>query len=159
MATADLEKIRAIAERVAESHGLELVDVEFRGGGKARMLRIYIDRPTGVTHADCEVVSREVSTILDVEDVIPGGPYTLEISSPGLDRKLLKPLDYQRFAGSVILVETRSPVSGARRHQGRLQGLCDGRIALELKGTKKTPAARLEIDLANVLVAKLVPEF
>jgi ribosome maturation factor RimP len=157
--TVDLDKIRAIAERVAESHGLELVESEFRGGGKARMLRIYIDKPTGVTHADCEVVSREVSTILDVEDVISGGPYTLEVSSPGLDRKLLKPVDYERFAGNVISVQTRLPVAGARRLQGRLEGLHDGRIALELPSTKKTPAVRLEIDLANVLVAKLVPEF
>jgi len=157
--TVDLDKIRAIVERVAESHGLELVESEFRGGGKARMLRIYIDKPTGVTHADCEAVSREVSTILDVEDVVPGGPYTLEVSSPGLDRKLLKPVDYERFAGNMITVQTRLPVAGSRRHQGRLEGLRDGRIALDLKGTKKTPAVRLEIDLANVLVAKLVPEF
>ena len=156
---ADLERIRAIADRVAESNGLETVEVEFRGGGKARMLRIYIDKPGGVTHADCQAVSREVGTILDVEDVVPGGQYTLEVSSPGLDRKLLKPSDYERFAGSIVKLRTREPVAGSRHWQGRLQGLQDGRIAVELKGDRNTPATRVEIELANVEKANLVPEF
>ncbi len=78
-----------VVERVTASSGLELVELEFRGvGGKARMLRVFIDKPGGVTHDDCEAVSREVGTILDVEDAVPGGSYTLEVSSPGLDRKL-----------------------------------------------------------------------
>jgi ribosome maturation factor RimP len=154
-----MEKIRAVAERVAESYGVELVEVEFRGGGKSRMLRLYIDKPQGVTHEDCASVSREVGTILDIEDAVPGGPYTLEVSSPGLDRKLLKPADYQRFAGRVIQVETRVPVGGARHYRGRLESLPDGRIALELEGSKKAPGARVEIELANVEKAKLIPEF
>src|SRR5512142_3138695 len=98
----DLDQIRRIVERVAADQRLEVVDVEFRGGGKARMLRIFIDKPEGVTHADCEAVSREVSTILDVEDAVPGGSYTLEVSSPGLDRKLSKPADFERFVGSLV---------------------------------------------------------
>jgi ribosome maturation factor RimP len=155
---ADLEQIRAIAERVAQSNGLEVVEVEFRGGGKARMLRIYIDKPAGVTHADCEAVSREVGTILDVEDVVPGGQYTLEVSSPGLDRKLLKPADYERFTGSLVRLQTREPIAGARHFEGRLQGLHDGRVELEVKGSKKTPPAQVEIELANVEKANLVPE-
>jgi ribosome maturation factor RimP len=154
-----MEKIRAVAERVAESHGVELVEIEFRGGGKARMLRLYIDKPVGVTHEDCANVSREVGTILDVEGAVPGGPYTLEVSSPGLDRKLLKPADYQRFAGRLIQVQTRVPVAGTRNYRGRLEGLSDTRIALELEGSKKTPGVRVEIELANVEKAKLVPEF
>ncbi len=89
----EIDKVRAIAERVAASSGLETVEVELRGGGKARMLRIVIDKPTGVTHEDCANLSREVGTILDVEDVIPGASYTLEVSSPGLDRKLFRPAD------------------------------------------------------------------
>ena len=97
---ADLDKVREIAQRVADSSGLELVDVDLRGGGKARMLRIFIDKPEGVTHEDCSNFSREVGTIFDVEDAVPGGAYTLEVSSPGLDRKLLKPADWIRFQGT-----------------------------------------------------------
>ncbi len=156
---ADLQRIREIVERVAGSSGLEVVEVELRGGGKARMLRIFIDKPGGVTHADCEAVSREVGTILDVEDAVPGGSYTLEVSSPGLDRKLLTPADYERFAGNFIKVQTREPVAGARHFEGRLAGLHEGRIALEVAARKKTPAARIEIELANVEKANLVPQF
>lgn len=154
----DLEHVRQIAERVAASQGLELVDVEFRGGGKARMLRLFIDKPGGVTHEDCAWVSRELGTIFDVEDAIPGGSYTLEVSSPGLDRKLTKPADYERFAGSRIRLTTREPVEDNRYFEGRLQGLRDGRVALEV-GSKKVPAHTVEIDLGNVEKANLVPEF
>ena len=156
----DLDKIREIVERVASSSGLELVEMEFRGGGKARMLRIFIDKPGGVTHQDCEMVSREVGTILDVEDAIPGGSYTLEVSSPGLDRKLLKPADYQRFTGSKVKLTTREAIEGNRHFEGRLASFNDGRLTLELPpGKKNKPAAgTVEIDLANVEKANLVPE-
>src|SRR5258708_16191518 len=93
----DLNTIRDIAGRVATAHGVEVVEVEMRGGGKARTLRITIDKPEGVTHEDCASVSREVSTILDVEDTISGAAYTLEVSSPGLDRKLLRRGEYHSF--------------------------------------------------------------
>ena len=95
----DLDQVRAIVERVAGSMGLEVVEIELRGGGKSRMLRIFIDKPAGVTHEDCASVSREVSTILDVEDAVPGGSYVLEVSSPGLDRKLSRAADFERFRG------------------------------------------------------------
>src|SRR5260370_37606317 len=98
----DVDHIHAIAERVAVSSGLEIVELEIRGGGKARMLRIFIDRPGGVTHDDCAKLSREVSTIFDVEDAVPGGSYVLEVSSPGLDRKLSRPVDFERFQGSRV---------------------------------------------------------
>ena len=152
------EHVRQIAERVTASQGLELVDVEFRGGGKARMLRLFIDKPGGVTHEDCAFVSREVGTILDVEDAVPGGSYTLEVSSPGLDRKLMKPSDFERFAGSRVRLITRQPVEGSRHFEGRLQGLQAGRVALEV-GSGKIPAHTVEIDLGNVERANLVPEF
>src|SRR6266481_8846132 len=97
----EIDKVREIAERVAASSGLEVVEVELRGG-KARMLRIVIDKPVGVTHEDCANLSREVGTILDVEDAVPGGSYTLEVSPPGLDRKLVRPADYERFTGSRV---------------------------------------------------------
>src|SRR2546422_6212431 len=108
----EAERVREIAERVAASSGLEVVEVELRGGGKARMLRIVIDKPAGVTHEDCANLSREVGTILDVEDAVPGGSYKLEVSSPGLDRKLVRPADYERFTGSRVKLTTRNPVNG-----------------------------------------------
>src|SRR6516225_11951298 len=104
----DIEPIRAIAERVAASLGLEVVEIEMRGGGKSRMLRISIDKPGGVTHENCADLSREVGTIIDVEDAVPGGSYVLEVSSPGLDRKLSRPADYQRFIGSRVKLTTRT---------------------------------------------------
>ncbi len=162
---ADVEKIRAIAGRVAATHGVELVEAEMRGGGKARTLKITIDKPEGVTHEDCANVSREVSAILDVEDAVAGGSYTLEVSSPGLDRKLLKAEDYARFTGSRIKLMTRDPVNGNRHFDGRLMSFQDGKLVLEsVTGKKKPkpghgrPGQRIEIDLANVEKANLVPE-
>lgn len=161
-----IDKIREIAERVAQSGGLELVDLELLGGGKARMLRVFIDKPGGVTHEDCANFSREAGTIFDVEDAIPGGQYTLEVSSPGLDRKLSKPADFQRFTGNLMKVMTRDPVNGNRHFEGRLKAFQDGRIMLELTPRKKSKkheavesGAEVEIALANVEKANLVPEF
>ncbi len=155
----EIERIREIVDRVAASSGLEMVEVDFRGGGKARMLRIVIDKPGGVTHEDCASLSREVGTILDVEDAVPGGPYTLEVSSPGLDRKLTKPGDYARFTGSRVRLVTREAIEGQRNFDGRLESFADGRLVLELPGKKAQPASRVEIELANVEKAHLVPEF
>jgi len=175
----ELGSVREIAERVAASNGLEVVDVEMRGGGKSRMLRIVIDkpaegavdkpaaggidRPAGVTHEDCANLSREVSTILDVEDVVPGGSYVLEVSSPGLDRKLSRPADFERFTGSRVKLTTRNPVNGNRHFAGRLQSFHDGRLTLELDGERKksrieSVPQKLEIELSNVEKANLVPE-
>jgi ribosome maturation factor RimP len=162
---AGLEKVHEIAQRVADSSGLELVEVDLRGGGKARMLRIFIDKPGGVTHEDCSNFSREVGTIFDVEEAVPGGSYTLEVSSPGLDRKLLKPSDYERFTGSLMKLTTREPVAGNRHFEGRLKSFHDGRLELEPiphKKSKKDRPARpeqVEIELANIEKANLVPEF
>src|ERR1700746_3193798 len=135
----EAERVRGIAERVAASSGLEVVEVELRGGGNARMLRIVIDKPAGVTHEDCANLSREVGTILDVEDPVPGGSYTLEVSSPGLDRKLLKAEDYVRFTGSRVKLMTREPVNGNRYFDGRLQNFREGRLTLEMLSGKKKP--------------------
>ena len=93
-----IEQITAIVNRVAESQGVEVVEIEFLGGGKQRVLRIYIDRPEGVTHGDCEIVSQKVGGILDAEDIIPGENYTLEVSSPGVERKLTKPARLHRVS-------------------------------------------------------------
>jgi ribosome maturation factor RimP len=157
----ELERVREMAERVAASNWLEVVDVEFRGGGKARMLRVFIDKPGGVTHEDCAQVSRELSTILDVEDPIPGGSYTLEISSPGLDRKLSRLSDFERFVGSQVKLMTREPIQGNRYFVGRLRGVRDGKLELQLRPPKKQKTAApqvVEIALDNIERANLVPE-
>jgi ribosome maturation factor RimP len=159
----DTDKIRVIAERVSATHGVELVEAELRGGGKARVLRVTIDKPEGVTHEDCANVSRDLSTVLDVEDAVPGGSYTLEVSSPGLDRRLLRPSDYTRFTGSRIKLATREPVNGNRHFEGRLESFSDGKLTLELAGKKPKPGhahpgQKVQIDLANVEKANLVPE-
>jgi ribosome maturation factor RimP len=167
----EIDRVREVAERVAASMGLEVVDVEFRGGGKARMLRITIDAPEGVTHEHCANVSRDVGTILDVEDVVPGGSYLLEVSSPGLDRKLSRPAEFQRFIGSLIKVMTREPINGNRHFEGRIESVRDGLITLALGGRRPAKgvkgkkhqeppaeAQHLEIELANVEKANLVPE-
>jgi ribosome maturation factor RimP len=159
----EIDRIRGIADRVAASSGLEVVEVELRGGGKARMLRIVIDKPAGVTHEDCASLSREVGTILDVEDAISGA-YTLEVSSPGLDRKLIRPADYERFTGSRVKLTTQQPVNGNRHFEGRLESFKQGRLTLDLSAARKkrrpeqASAEKLEIDLANVEKANLVPE-
>jgi ribosome maturation factor RimP len=160
----DLDQVRAIVERVASSQGLEVVEVELRGGGKARMLRIFIDKPNEVTHEDCASVSREVGTILDVEDAMPGGPYTLEVSSPGLDRKLSRPADFERFQGSRVKLTTRDEVNGNRHFEGRLERFESGRLTLDMAEARKkfrpkeSSVQKLEIELANVEKANLVPE-
>jgi ribosome maturation factor RimP len=179
----ELDQVREIVERVATTSGLEVVEVELRGSGKARMLRIVIDKVpvpgagssdqlvgvthvAGVTHEDCANLSREVGTILDVEDVVPGNSYLLEVSSPGLDRKLLRPADYERFMGSQVKLKTRNPVNGNQHFEGRLQGFHEGRLTLELSVSRKkektrsadAPPQTLEIELANVEKANLVPE-
>jgi ribosome maturation factor RimP len=164
--TAGLDKIREIAERVAQSSGLELVDLELHGGGKSRMLRVYIDKPGGVTHEDCANFSREAGTIFDVEEAVPGSSYLLEVSSPGLDRKLLKAEDSQRFVGSLVKLSTREPVNGNQHFEGRLKTMGDGRITLELAGRKKSKkheaveaGTEVEVALSNIEKANLVPEF
>src|ERR1700676_1657796 len=128
----EIDKVREIAERVAASSGLEVVEVELRGGGKARMLRIVIDKLAGVTHEDCANVSREVGTILDVEDAIPGS-YTLEVSSPGLDRKLIRPADYERFTGRRAKVWLNEPFENQKFLEARLAGYSDGLVKLAVK--------------------------
>jgi len=131
MQEAIASKIEEIAQRVAESEGLEIVEVEVKGGGQHRFVRISIDKPEGVSHGDCELVSQQVGTILDVEDVVPGGRYTLEVSSPGVERKLLKLKDYERFQGKKAKITLREPMEGRRNWEGTLAGIQDGLIRLD----------------------------
>src|SRR5213594_4903985 len=104
------DRIRRLIQEVVESQGYELVDVELKGAGKSSVLRVYIDKAAGISHRDCELVSEQVGTVLDVEDLIPFS-YTLEVSSPGLDRKLFKEADYIRFAGKLAKIQTRIPLN------------------------------------------------
>ena len=154
----DLEKIRDAAERVARSEGLEVFDVEWKIG-KQRLLRIYLDRlpgPSnpeglGVTHNDCQHVSEQLSVILDVEDLVPGPGYILEVSSPGLDRKLIKPGDYERFAGRLAKVWLSEPLENQKYFEGRLAGYADGIVKLALK-TREIAIPYAGIRKANLVV-------
>jgi len=155
----DLEKIREAAERVARSEGLEVFDVEWKVG-KQRLLRIYLDRlpgpenpeGLGVSHRDCERVSEQLSVILDVGDLVPGPSYILEVSSPGLDRKLIKPGDYERFAGRLARIWLNEPVENQKYFEGRLAGYADGIVKLALK------AREIAIPYAGIRKANLVVE-
>jgi ribosome maturation factor RimP len=147
----DLEKIREAAERVARSEGMEVVDVEWKVG-KQRFLRVYIDKPAGISHRDCEVVSQQLSVILDVEDLVPGPRYVLEVSSPGLDRRLLKPADYERFVGRLARVSLNEPVENSKFFEGRLAGYADGQVQLEVQGRTVT------LPFAAIRKASLVVE-
>lgn len=169
----NLEKVREAAERVARSEGLEVVDVEWKIG-KQRFLRVYIDRvppekpadgmegeeaPSPypkISHADCERVSQQLSVILDVEELIPGPGYVLEISSPGMDRALTKPRDFERFTGRLVKISTGEPIGEAKFFEGRLQGFADGKVRMELNGKD---ARIVEIPLEAIRKANLVVEF
>jgi ribosome maturation factor RimP len=154
----DLEQIRQVAERVARSLGLEVFDVEWKIG-KQRLLRVYIDRlpgpanpeGLGVTHNDCERVSEQLSVILDVEDLVPGPSYVLEISSPGLDRKLIKPADYERFVGRMAKVWLNEPVENQNYLEGRLAGYVDGTVKLTVRD-REIAVPYVGIKRANLVV-------
>jgi len=148
--TAAVEKIREIAERVAGREGMEIVDVQLLGGGASRVLRIVIDKPQGVSHADCEFISQNVGTILDVEDAVPGGSYTLEVSSPGVERKLSKPQEFERFSGQKIKVVLREAVEGQRHWAGLLKGIAEGIITLEPSPGKSLRFPLDQVEKANL---------
>ena len=199
-----IDQIRAIADRVAASHHLEVVDLEFSGGAKHRTLRVFIEKDpetraklvelakaaeagdpldplehipdlpsgvpaellSGVTHDDCTAFTHDFGTLLDVEDLVPGAEYTLEVSSPGLERKLSRPQDFARFTGALIKLQTFSTVNLNRHFQGRLMNFEDGVLTLDLAAIKQKGKARkstateqtVEIPFANVEKANLIPE-
>jgi ribosome maturation factor RimP len=126
-----IEKITGIANSIAQSQGLEIVEIELLGGGKQRVLRIFIDKPEGVSHSDCEFVSQKVGDALDAEDLVPGENYTLEVSSPGVERKLTKPADYQRFSGQKAKIVMREAVEDQKYWEGVLRGLEGEAVVIE----------------------------
>ena len=148
--TAIIEKVREIAERVGADTGLEVVDVQLLGGGGTRVLRIFIDKPEGVTHADCEHITQHVGTILDVEDVIPGGRYTFEVSSPGVERKLSRPREFERFVGHKVKVVLRQPVENQKHWVGALQSFAEGIITLEPSPGKSVQFPLELVEKANL---------
>jgi ribosome maturation factor RimP len=208
-----LDEIRAAADRVAGSLGLDVVDVEFTGTAKNRTLCIYLERNTAgraaqaaaaaaqlaaleanpdsgievdqalliparfsngelnpeylswLTHEDCAAFSRDFGTLLDVEDLVPDGEYTLEASSPGLDRKLTRPVDFERFKASLVKIQTHQPIANNRSWQGRLIASSPEAVTLDLTATKqnsktrKTGVSTVEIAFSNIDKAHLVPEF
>jgi ribosome maturation factor RimP len=148
--TAVTEKIQQIAERVGSSAGLEIVDVQLLGGGGSRLLRIFIDKPEGVSHADCEFISQQVGTILDVEDVVPGSHYTLEVSSPGVERKLTKAGEFERFVGQKVKVVLRQPVDNQRHWVGALKSFAEGIITLEPSPGRSVTFPLEQVEKANL---------
>jgi ribosome maturation factor RimP len=143
-------KVSEIAERVGLPDGIEIVEVQILGGGKARLVRIYIDKPSGVTHADCQRMSHEVGEVLDAEDTIPGGAYTLEVSSPGVERKLSKPADFQRFLGQKAKVVLHEPVENQRSWIGTLAALEGNVLTLEPSAGKTVQIALDQVERANL---------
>lgn len=190
-----LDQIRALADRIAASHHLEIVELEFSGGVKFRTLRIFIEKDaearaklaevaateendlprgvpvellSGVTHEDCAAFATDFGTVIDVEDLIPGADYTLEVSSPGIERKLIKPADFARFTGSLVKVQTFTAIAANRHFQGRLTAFENNTLTLDLaavkqkgkakKGAAKVESTTIEIPFANVEKANLIAE-
>ena len=210
-----LDEIGLAAQRVAASHGLDVVDIEFIGPSKERTLRVYLEKNaegraklkaaiaeaastdaaealperlregrlaveqlSGITHEDCAAFSRDFGVLIDVEDLVPGAEYTLEASSPGLDRKLTRPEDFERFVGCLVKVQTFEPIRNNRHWQGRLivskdevsqvsesrPGAPKNSITIDLAAVKQNSKSRktgvntVEIALSNIEKAELVPE-
>ena len=154
MASGSIEdRVREIAERVTLDHGLELVHAEVAGPEGKPIARVFIDKPGGVTHEDCSEVSLHLGTILDVEDFIHS-PYTLEVSSPGLERGLYKLADFERFAGSMAKIKIHQPLNGQRNFRGRIVGVEGDKIGFEDKTSGQVSLsfdmvakANLELDV------------
>jgi ribosome maturation factor RimP len=145
------DRIRDAAERAARTAGVEVVDVEWKVG-KQRFLRVYIDKPGGVGHLDCQAVSEQLSVLLDVEDLVPGPSYVLEVSSPGLDRKLTKAAEFERFSGRLARISTSELFENVTFFEGRLAGVADGRVRIDVRGRI------IEIPLTGIRKANLVVE-
>lgn len=130
------ERVAQVIEPAIEDEGYELVDIELKGGPGGRTLRLFIDRPDGdITVDDCSLVSRLVNPLLDVEDVVEGR-YFLEVSSPGVNRRVRKKEDFERFAGNKVRIETRSPVDGRRKFTGTIEGVENGEVIVRTGSSK-----------------------
>ena len=145
-----LDRITELGEQALTGTSIELVEVQLRGAGKARLLRVYIDKPGGVTHGDCELLSERLGRLLDESETIPDDSYTLEVSSPGVERKLAKPRDFERVVGQKIKLAVHQPIEGQTRFEGRLKEFTGGVLQLE------TPeGGMLQVPLDQVQKANL----
>lgn len=144
------DELAALIEPTVGRLGFELTDLEVKLGGRSGVVRLFIDQPAGVTLDDCEKVSLAVSALLDVEDPVPGH-YDLEVSSPGLNRKLTKPEHFTRFAGEVVKVEMRFPIEGRKRFRGQLKAADGENIEVDVDGVLYS------LPLATIDTARLVP--
>lgn len=144
------DELARLLEPTVVRLGYELADLEVRLGGKGGLVRVFIDKPEGIDLDDCEKVSRAVSALLDIEDPIPGN-YQLEVSSPGLDRKLTKVEHFQRVEGETVKVQTRFPIAGRRRFRGTLVSADDENIVVEVDGKSHS------LPLKMIDTARLVP--
>lgn len=145
-----MDKIGEIADRVARAGNVDLVEIEFLGGGKHRVLRVYIDKDGGVTLADCQAVSHGMEEILDAEDIIPGGEYTLEVSSPGVERKLTRPKDFEKSVGKKVKVVTKEPVADATTWIGLLQAFAEDVLTVEAANGKTAQIPLDKVKKANL---------
>jgi ribosome maturation factor RimP len=159
MAAGDvIEQVRGIASRVASSYGLDIFDVQFRRDGRGMVLRVQIDRPGAASTAedsvsieDCASVSRDLSTILDVEEIVPVA-YTLEVSSPGLDRPLRGAADFVRFSGRRVKMVLRDAVDGQMFFKGRLGGINGAEVIVETNDGRRHVVPISAITRANLEV-------
>lgn len=152
--TGILQRLTELSEQAAAATAIEIVEVQLRGAGKARLLRIYIDRPGGVTHGDCELISQKLATLLDEEEAVPGDSYTLEVSSPGAERTLSKPRDFERVVGQRIHLAVRDPIEGQTRFEGKLAHFADQTLELDI-----APGRLMHVPLEQVQKAKLKLEW
>jgi ribosome maturation factor RimP len=143
-------RIIELAEQVAASMGMEVVLVEIKGEGSHSVVRAFIDQPGGISLDDCERFSRRLSVSLDVEDWIPFR-YVLEVSSPGVNRPLVKDADFRRFSGKNAKVRTRLPIEGQSNFKGKIVGVTEGRLELEVAPGKKVEIALMDIEKANLI--------
>jgi len=146
------ERVSQIAEGVSTGLGIELVDALILGGGKHRVLRLLIDKAGGVTHVDCEAISHAVGEALDAGEVIPGGAYTLEVSSPGVDRPLVKAQDYERFLGQKVQVQVQpgAAIEKRKKFVGHLSAFDGERVWLDVEKGEKLSFALADIEKANL---------
>ncbi|MBV8069861.1 MAG: ribosome maturation factor RimP [Acidobacteriaceae bacterium] len=145
-----VERITELGERAAAGTGIEIAEIQLRGSGKARLLRIYIDKTGGVTHGDCELISERLGKLLDDGDVMPGDSYTLEVSSPGVERKLSKPRDFERVVGQKVRLALRQPLDGQTRLEGKLVHFGNGVLELEVASGERMRVPLDQVQKANL---------
>ncbi|MFL6417196.1 MAG: ribosome maturation factor RimP [Bryobacteraceae bacterium] len=145
-----IDRISELCADATRSTGIEVADVQVRGAGKARLLRVFIDKAEGVTHADCEMVSQKLGQLLDEQDIMPEEGYTLEVSSLGAERKLSTERDFARVIGKAISMTVRSSPEKSEQLEGKLVSVHGGQLGIEVRDGEV-----LQISLERVLRAKL----